>query len=100
MKQFESDAAMKEFLSTVSSFLLGQEDRESRLSADELELTTDDLEWLATCFPNPDELTRELDELQPSVGSLFERITHIGCNRSPLEESLYPYSMKPSTKFT
>ncbi|ERN16384.1 hypothetical protein AMTR_s00052p00096240 [Amborella trichopoda] len=39
VKQFEFDAATEEFLSTVSSFLLGQEDRESQLSANELELT-------------------------------------------------------------
>ncbi|ERN16458.1 hypothetical protein AMTR_s00052p00203140 [Amborella trichopoda] len=83
VKQFESDAATKEFLSTVSSFLLGQEDRESRPNADELELTTDDLEWLATCLPNPDELINEVEEFKPSVGILFKRITPIGCNRSP-----------------
>ncbi|ERN07029.1 hypothetical protein AMTR_s01692p00003290 [Amborella trichopoda] len=98
IKQFDSDAATKEFLSTFSSFLLGQEDCETRLSADELELTKDDLEWLATCFPNLDELRRL--ELQPSVGSLFERMNPIDCNRSPLEEALYPYSVKPAAKFS
>ncbi|ERN05574.1 hypothetical protein AMTR_s00007p00268000 [Amborella trichopoda] len=99
IQQFESDAATKEFLSTESSFLFGQEDRESRVSTDELELTTDDLKWLRTCFSIPDELPREVEELDPSVGNLFELITPIGCHRSPLQEVLYPYSVKPSTQF-